>query len=134
MTLRGAVLQLLLTDQALTFVLLAGSWNSIQKWTFQRRNSTESSSFPPLPQSAHQTGQDLCCRISRDPLPWASKHFQHPHLSLLWRQLREVILSCPVSSRTQGHRTSLQQFQSEPSATLPKQQLAEKEGLEQKEH
>lgn len=129
---RAALWLLLTHTHALVFFFfLAGSWNSIQKWTFQRQNSTEPSPSPPLFQSAGRMGQDTYCQTCRDPLPWAGEHSQHPRPSLLWRQLREVVLTCPVLSRTQGHRVVLQQLQPEPSATLPRRQLGE-EGLEQK--
>lgn len=43
----GRALCLLLTyNLAVVFVFVAGSWNSIQKWTFQRLNSTDSDPPP----------------------------------------------------------------------------------------
>lgn len=51
---------LLLTyNLAVVFVFVAGSWNSIQKWTFRRLNSTDSNPSP---------------RSFRQPIEWDRKH------------------------------------------------------------
>lgn len=69
-----AVLWLLLTH-ALVFVFLAGSWSSIQKWTFQKLNSTEPSPSPPSFSQPIEWGR---IRIAGHPLPWASRHLSIP--------------------------------------------------------
>lgn len=67
---RCAILGLLLTrTQALVLVFLAGLWSSIQKWTFQRLNSTEPSPSPPW---FSQPMEWRRIRVAGYPPPWAS--------------------------------------------------------------
>lgn len=86
---QSCALALLTHTQALDFAFLAGSWNSIQKWTSQRLNSTEPSPSPPP-----RMWQDTYCWTSL-PLGKSASPVS-TSLSLLWRQLHRLILICPV--------------------------------------